>query len=164
MRHSIFILLALLLTFACQWNRTGDSARTPMLKVKTHNDGIGSQLAATIPAHTVAPVSAGFSEAQFALHVEQIKKRLPSPEFSIVIQSPFVVIGDEPEKTVKQRADDTVKWAVDRLKQSFFTKDPKEILDIWLFKDDASYEKHTRLLLVSRPPRLTVITPAVTKH
>jgi len=99
----------------------------------------------------VASASPGFTEAQFAEHVTHIKKKLPSPEFSIVIQPPFVVIGDESQQVVKQRADDTVKWAVDRLKQGFFAKDPKEILDIWLFKDDASYEKHTRLLFGDSP-------------
>jgi hypothetical protein len=99
----------------------------------------------------IASASARFTEANFARHVAQLKKRLPSREFSIVIQQPFVVIGDEPRSVVQQRAEDTVKWAVDRLKQDFFTKDPEEILDIWLFKDEASYEKHTQLLFGEKP-------------
>ena len=37
------------------------------------------------------------------------------------------------------------------MKQDFFTKDPNEILDIWLFKDEASYKKHTRLLFGTSP-------------
>jgi len=37
------------------------------------------------------------------------------------------VIGDEAQSVVEAHARDTVKWAVDRLKQDFFTKDPKEI-------------------------------------
>ena len=92
-----------------------------------------------------------FTEADFARHVEQLKKKLPSNEFSIVIQRPFVVIGDEPAETVKQHSENTVKWAVDKLKQDFFTKDPKEILDIWLFKDATSYEKNTLLLFGEKP-------------
>jgi hypothetical protein len=44
-----------------------------------------------------------------------------------------------------------VKWAVDRLKQDFFTRDPNEILSIWLFKDAASYQKHARLLFGDQP-------------
>jgi hypothetical protein len=106
---------------------------------------------ATTASQIVASSSSGFTEAQFAEHVTRLKKKLPSPEFSIVIKPPFVVVGDEPQEVVKQRADDTVKWAVDRLKQSFFTKDPKEILDIWLFKDDTSYEKHAQLLFGESP-------------
>src|SRR5438046_10395572 len=60
------------------------------------------------------------TEADFASHVEQLRKKLPSKEFSIVIQRPFVVIGDEPAEAVKEHAEDTVKWTVDKLKQDFF--------------------------------------------
>lgn len=84
-------------------------------------------------------------------HVTQLRKRLPSKDFSIVVQRPFVVIGDEPESVVKERAEGTIKWAVEKLKQDFFTKDPNDILDIWLFKDAASYQRHTRLLFNDNP-------------
>lgn len=91
------------------------------------------------------------SDADFAKHVDQLKKKLPHPAFTIIIQKPFVVIGDEAPAVVKQRAEDTVKWAVDKLKQDFFTKDPSEILDIWLFQDATSYEKNTLLLFGEKP-------------
>jgi hypothetical protein len=87
----------------------------------------------------------------FDQHVAALKKRLPSNQFSIVIQRPFVVVGDEPLAVVQQRASDTIKWSVEKLKQDFFTKDPELILDIWLFKDAASYQKHTRLLFNDQP-------------
>jgi uncharacterized SAM-binding protein YcdF (DUF218 family) len=100
-------------------------------------------------ASAVAEVPA--ENTDFDRHITELKKRLPSNNFSIVIQQPFVVIGDEPESVVKQRAEETIKWAVEKLKQDFFTKDPKEILDIWLFKDEASYKKHARLLFNDNP-------------
>ncbi len=84
-------------------------------------------------------------------HIADLKKRLPSSDFSIVVQQPFVVIGDEPESVVKERAEGTIKWAVEKLKQDFFTEDPKEILDIWLFKDAASYQRNARLLFNDNP-------------
>jgi hypothetical protein len=91
------------------------------------------------------------NDAEFANHVELLKKKLPSKDFSIVIQKPFVVIGDEPEADIKEHAEHTIKWAVDKLKQDFFAKDPKEILDIWLFRDAASYESNTLLLFGEKP-------------
>src|SRR5712692_5983076 len=98
------------------------------------------------------PITAStFTDADFTSHVEQLKKKLPSKEFSIVVQRPFVVIGDEPAEAVKEHAVRTVKWAVDKLKQDFFTKDPNEILDIWLFRDTASYQKNTLLLFGEKP-------------
>lgn len=87
----------------------------------------------------------------FDRHIAALTKRLPSKDFSIVVQRPFVVIGDEPEPVVKERAEGTIKWAVEKLKQDYFTEDPKDIIDIWLFKDAASYQKHTRLLFNDNP-------------
>lgn len=118
-------------------------------------------IASPAPA-VVAAVRPSFTDADFASHVTQLKaqmkqklsaagSRSPLTEFSIVIQKPFVVIGDEPKDEVQRHADGTVKWAVDRLKQDFFPNDPSEILNIWLFKDAASYEKNARLLFGDEP-------------
>ena len=97
-----------------------------------------------------APAPASGDE-DFTRHVETLKKRLPSSDFSIVVQRPFVVVGDEPADSVKGHAEHTVKWAVDKLKQDYFSKDPKDILDIWLFKDSASYEKNALSLFGAKP-------------
>lgn len=99
----------------------------------------------------VAPTSGSFTDADFAKHVAELKKKLPTNKFSVVIQPPFVVVGDESPVEVVRRAEGTVKWAVERLKQDFFAKDPKEILDVWLFKDEQSYEKYTRLVFSETP-------------
>ena len=98
---------------------------------------------------TPEPESA--TEDDFTAHVEQLKKKLPSNDFSIIIQRPFVVVGDESAEIVKEHSERTVKWAVDKLKQEYFTKDPNEILDIWLFKDSASYERNAVALFGSKP-------------
>jgi len=81
----------------------------------------------------------------------RIKSKLGSDDFSIVIERPFVVVGDESEEVLRQHATDTVKWAVDRFKKDFFPKDPNEILEVWLFKDDASYRKNARLMFGDNP-------------
>lgn len=94
--------------------------------------------------------ASGFSRADFAQHVMRLRPRLPAG-FTVVVQSPFVVLGDEDAATVRQRARDTVRWAADRLKQEYFKKDPREILDVWLFRDRESYEKHTRQLFRDTP-------------
>jgi hypothetical protein len=92
-----------------------------------------------------------FTDADFAAHVEQLRKKLPSDDFTIIVQKPFVVIGDEPADDVKEHSIRTVKWAVDKLKQEYFSKDPKEILEIWLFKDAASYGRNAKLLFGYKP-------------
>jgi hypothetical protein len=92
-----------------------------------------------------------FTEADFVAHVEQLKKKLPSADFTVIIQPPFVVIGDESADEVKEHSERTVKWAVDKLKAEYFSRDPKEILDIWLFKDAASYESNAQVLFGEKP-------------
>src|ERR1043165_6752260 len=109
--------------------------------------------AATAVASPSSPRS--FSDADFTQHVTDLKVRIKSKfgsdDFSIVIERPFVVVGDESEEAVRQHATNTVKWAVDHLKRDFFKKDPNEILEVWLFKDDASYRKNARLMFGDNP-------------
>lgn len=91
-----------------------------------------------------------FSSADFAQHVRKLKQRLPEG-FHVVLEPPFVVVGDEDAETVKRRAENTVKWAVERLKKDYFAKDPDNIIDIWLFKDKASYERYTKEVFDDEP-------------
>jgi hypothetical protein len=91
-----------------------------------------------------------FTDADFARHIEKLKRKIPGREFTIIVQSPFVVIGDGTPAAVKSQSR-TVQWAVAKLKQDFFEKDPAEILDIWLFKNEASYRRQTRALFKDEP-------------
>ena len=91
------------------------------------------------------------ADADYSRHVVALKKKVPKEGFTIVIQKPFVVVGDESPVMVRRRAVRTVKWAVDRLKRDYFKKDPTAILDIWLFRDKASYRKHTREVFGDNP-------------
>lgn len=86
----------------------------------------------------------------FSNHVATVRQTAPAG-FSLVVVKPFVVLGDEPASVVQQRADQTVKWAVDMLKQDYFTRDPDEIIDVWLFKDDASYRTNALRLFGDTP-------------
>jgi hypothetical protein len=159
MRIKIFGLLALFVVAACQGNGIGNlpAASNVQANAKPNTSTL-------TPPSPVAgtTTTAAFTDADFARHVELLKSviknkvpksdpRAVGTEFSFVIQRPFVVIGDEPKNAVQQHAEGTVKWAVDRLKQDFFVNDPKDILDIWLFKDAASYEKHAGLLFGDKP-------------
>ena len=113
------------------------------------------------PGRIVAPRRGqGLTNADFAQHVMKLKKKIPAKRgFRLVIQRPFVVIGDEPDRRlrgglvnmVEYRARHTVKWAVDMIKKDYFTTEPSEIIDIWLFKDEASYRRHALELFGDKP-------------
>ena len=154
-----FLIPFAALFVACQLNGAGKLS--PASKAQA-NTTPGDQLSASLSPGATPATPGAFTDADFTRHLEllkaEIKKKVTgtdpnatAAEFSFIIQRPFVVIGDEPKQAVQQHAEGTVKWAVERLKQDFFPNDPKEILDIWLFKDAASYEKHTRLLFGETP-------------
>jgi len=86
----------------------------------------------------------------FVQHVEHLTATVPEG-FTVVGQHPFAVIGDESPEVVQQRATSTVKWATDRLKQLYFPNDPDRVINVWLFKDKASYERNTRALFDDTP-------------
>lgn len=102
-----------------------------------------------------APAIAGAphqTPADFVQHILRLKKELPEDgHFTIVVQPPFVVIGDEAPETVKSRSVRTVKWAVDHIKASYFARDPDRILDVWLFKDKESYGKNVKEIFDETP-------------
>lgn len=96
------------------------------------------------------PAANEVSASELDAHIAELETKVPDG-FSIVAQPPFAVIGDEPAATVERRAQSTVKWAVDHLKRAYFTQDPVRILDIWLFKDESSYEYYTREIFDDDP-------------
>ncbi len=88
--------------------------------------------------------------AAFEKHLVGLRRKLP-PGFTVVLQPPFVVVGDEAPARVRQRSVSTVKWAVDQLKSSYFDADPKFIIDVWLFKDKKSYRHYAKKLFGEDP-------------
>jgi hypothetical protein len=90
------------------------------------------------------------ADPDYAQHIKKLKNKVPRG-FTIVIQKPFVVIGNESPLMVRRRAENTVKWATERLKRMYFPKDPNHIIDIWLFKDRHSYMKYTREIFKEKP-------------
>jgi hypothetical protein len=88
--------------------------------------------------------------ADYAQHVMALRARVPRG-FAMAMAPPFVVVGDGGEAAVQRAAEKTVTWAVRRLKESFFQADPDEILDVWLFKDAASYRRHAKEIFDDEP-------------
>ena len=93
------------------------------------------------------------SREDYSRHVRRLfEETIPAGcAFSVVVQEPFVVVGNEPPAIVKRRAGETVRWAVDRMKEEFSFEDPEEIYTIWLFKDRESYERYSREIFRLEP-------------
>ena len=93
-----------------------------------------------------------FTDADYARHVMRLRKKIPAGGmFNIAIQRPFVVIGDAPSARIRAYSTGTIKWAVDKLKKAYFEKDPREILDIWLFSSEKVYRKYAWEIYRDKP-------------
>jgi hypothetical protein len=90
------------------------------------------------------------TDADFAQHIRQLKARIPKG-FNIVVEKPFVVIGNENRKRVAKHASGTVRWATRLLKQDYFSEDPQEIIDIWLFGGGPSYRRYAKEIFGDTP-------------
>ena len=99
---------------------------------------------ALAPGALVDPPSPrGFAPADYAQHVMALRARLKSEGLtglSFRIEAPFVVVGDDPPDLLARRAQ-TVAWSVEHLEKDFFDKRPDRILDVFLFRDEHSYEE-----------------------
>jgi hypothetical protein len=126
--------------FLALWPLKYTDARWTLIRLRLDPRALGPD-----PAPQV-----GFTPAAFAQHVMALKKRI-GPVFTVLVEPPFVVVGDEDPKVVASRAASTVRWTAQRLKQDYFPRDPKEILDVYLFKNRPSYERHAMAFFGSMP-------------
>jgi hypothetical protein len=98
-----------------------------------------------------APARAAPRAADLAAHAAVLEKRLKGHGLTVVVEAPFVVVGDEAPAKVRKRASGTVRWAVTLLRQDYFDRDPDDIIEVWLFKDEKSYRKGAKKYFGDEP-------------
>ncbi|MFZ6177496.1 hypothetical protein [Nannocystis pusilla] len=91
------------------------------------------------------------SRAALDARADELRERHADRGFTVLVEPPFVVIGDESPAEVQRRADRTIHGSVLRLKQDYFARDPARIIDVYLFADRASYGRNTRELFGEEP-------------
>ncbi len=90
------------------------------------------------------------SAGDYAQHVRTLQGMLPAG-FTVVVEPPFVVVGDEAPDVVRKRAASTVRTYSRALEQDFFERRPEAIYTIWLFANAESYYHHAEHLWGERP-------------
>lgn len=91
------------------------------------------------------------SPAAFEKQASGLRTKLKDRGFTVIVERPFIVIGDESADRVTLWASDIIRGTVTRLKLDYFAKDPAKILEIWLFKDEISYRKHAKEFFNDEP-------------
>lgn len=88
--------------------------------------------------------------ATVAQHVLELKKTLPKG-MTVLLERPFLVVGNEEPEVVKSRSKSLVRWTRDLLLKDFFDAVPEHIEEIWVLKDAPTYEKYSRELFNTNP-------------
>jgi hypothetical protein len=128
--------------------------RTPLLAIALALASCAEPTRSPSPASPPASpaqqsAARGASATAYEQHVAALRRKLPN--FTVVPKPPFVVAGDEAPEVVRERAEHTVQWAVDRLRRDFFDEGPKKTLDVFLFKNAKSYRDHALALFGEKP-------------
>ncbi len=84
---------------------------------------------------------AGPGDERLKAHARTIRDRLPGRGFTVVTEPPFVVVGNGSAPAVRAYSSRIVRWAVAKLKQDYFERDPADIITIFLMSDDAAYQR-----------------------
>jgi hypothetical protein len=101
-------------------------------------------------APTPPPATTTLPAAALAERAEQLRARLGAG-FTVLVEPPFVVAGNEPATAVERRAATTIRWSVEQLKREYFAADPAKIVEIYLFGDSDSYARGARELFDDEP-------------
>ncbi len=111
---------------------------------------------ATVVAAWLATAASG-SSAEAApssddlkAHAKKLEARLAGQGYTVLVEAPFVVIGDEPAARVRSRAG-FVRWVIRLIEQDFFAKQPDKLIEIWLFKNERTYRKGAKKFFDDEP-------------
>ena len=92
-------------------------------------------------------VIAQLSVAAAEPSADELKERKAALEarlgkgFTVVVEPPFVVVGDESPATVRHHATGILHWSIALLEAEYFKARPSKLIEIWLFRNEATYRK-----------------------
>ena len=105
---------------------------------------------AAFAAFTASARAAPDADA-LAAHRAAVQQRLAGQGFTVVVEPPFVVIGDEAPAKVRARASGFLRWAITLLEKDWFEKRPEHVIEIWLFKNEKTYRKGAKKFFADEP-------------
>jgi hypothetical protein len=90
---------------------------------------------------SLSPAEAEPSATELKERRAALEARLAGQGFTVVVEPPFVVVGDEAPATVKHHATGILHWSIQLLEAEYFKARPQKLIEIWLFKNERSFRK-----------------------
>lgn len=91
------------------------------------------------------------TQKELEAHAKDLEKKLDGQGYTILVEPPFVVIGDYAAKDVKRTTTGFLRDKLALLEKDFFTKRPEKLLEVWLFKNERSFRKGAKKFFGDAP-------------
>jgi hypothetical protein len=88
---------------------------------------------------------------ELAARAKELDHKLAGQGYTVLVEPPFVVIGDSPPREVKQIATGFLRSKTHLLEQDFFAKRPDKLIEVWLFKDEKSFRRGAKKFFDDTP-------------
>ncbi|HEY1553491.1 MAG TPA: DUF1570 domain-containing protein [Kofleriaceae bacterium] len=85
------------------------------------------------------PAAAEPTPSELAERAADLRTKLAGKGYTVLVEAPFVVVGDGPPAQVKHIATGFLRDKVRMLEQDFFAKRPDKLLEVWLFQNERSF-------------------------
>jgi hypothetical protein len=112
-------------------------------------------LAIAISLFDLAPSFAeehkGPTQEQLDARAKELRKKLDGQGYTVLVEPPFVVIGDSPGKEVQKVTTGFLRSKVALLEKEFFTKRPEKLLEVWLFRNEKTFRKGAKKFFNDTP-------------
>jgi hypothetical protein len=100
------------------------------------------------PLHNAAAEPAA---DQLADRRSELEAKLRGQGFTVVVEPPFVVVGDESPGTVRHHATGILHWSIQLLEAEYFKARPNKLIEIWLFRNERTYRAGAKKLFGDEP-------------
>lgn len=80
------------------------------------------------------------SADELEAHAVALRDRLKRDGMTVVVEPPFVVVGDN-AGIVRRRSAGILRWAISRYEADLFETGPSRIVEIWLFRNEKTYRR-----------------------
>ena len=98
-------------------------------------------LATAILLSTFGLAAADPTDKELKEHAAALEKKLKGQGYTVLVEAPFVVIGDSPAATVKNLTTGFLRSKIVLLEKEYFTKRPDRVLEVWLFGNEKTFRK-----------------------
>jgi hypothetical protein len=134
----------------------GDAVETPAARESEPAAAVGELPPAAgepgeLPPHLEQQGAVAPTPENLRARAAALRERYGPHGLSVLVEPPFVIVGNEGPKELQRHAEGTVRWAVERLERDYFDAAPLDIVEVWLLGDDESYRAHALAVFGDRP-------------